>query len=349
MSIKNKKSWGGDRAFTLLNNRKANLIGFTLIELLIVVAIIGIIAGIIVVTVQNAIHRATIARSLSFSRAIEQTLGLDLRGSWPFNGRALDRSGWNNHGTLHNFTPTTGDWVPGVIGEALRFDGVDDVVSVPHTAQLSSEVFGTNTIFTLESWAFPRAWVNWAGIINKAISGYVSGATNGTWADTAGFRCIMGSNVAGNPAGSLIGVSNQPSLNQWHHVVCVADGTILIMFVNGVRVGQTSIAGLTHPRSENTAPLVLGRRCFYCTPSFNGDIDEARAFSRAMPVSYIQKRYVEGVKSLAINGGITQEEKQERLTALRNSGQLVIDLDAALAGEIDFSIYNKYLVLEATE
>jgi prepilin-type N-terminal cleavage/methylation domain-containing protein len=33
--------------FTLLNNRKANLTGFTLIELLIVVAIIGITAGII--------------------------------------------------------------------------------------------------------------------------------------------------------------------------------------------------------------------------------------------------------------------------------------------------------------
>jgi hypothetical protein len=68
-----------------------------------------------------------------------------------------------------------------------------------------------------------------------------------------------------------------------------------------------------------------------------------------MPASYIQKRYVEGVKSLAMSGGITEEEKQERLTALRNSGQLVIDLDAALAGEIDFSVYNKYLVLEKIE
>jgi hypothetical protein len=34
---------------------------------------------------------------------------------------------------------------------------------------------------------------------------------------------------------------------------------------------------------------------------------------------------------------------------LRNSGQLVIDLDAALAGPIDFSIYEKYLALEKTE
>ena len=68
-----------------------------------------------------------------------------------------------------------------------------------------------------------------------------------------------------------------------------------------------------------------------------------------MPTSYIQKRYVYGVKSLAANGGIIKEEKETRIAELRNSGQLVIDLDAALAGPIDFSVYNKYLETLAFE
>jgi len=65
-----------------------------------------------------------------------------------------------------------------------------------------------------------------------------------------------------------------------------------------------------------------------------------------MPTSYIQKRYVQGIKGLVANGGITQEEKQERLAALRNSDHLAIDIDAALVGNVDFSQYDKYITLK---
>jgi prepilin-type N-terminal cleavage/methylation domain-containing protein len=309
---------------------------FTLIELLIVVAIIGIIAGIIVVTVQNAIHRATIARSLSFSRAIEQTLGLDLRGSWPFNGRALDRSGWNNHGTLHNFTPTTGDWVPGVIGEALRFDGVDDFVKVPNHPNLNP------TSITIEIWYFPH----------NALTTITQNQIR-----KEGSYLIQHSMAAGRLrphvwTGGIFRVMEADGYftanNIWYHIIMTYEATtgVMNLYRNGSLFKTVTFSAL--PISTNIEPLYIGTGSIGTEPT-DGIIDEIRIYSRAMPASYIQKRYVEGVKSLAENGGITQEEKQERLTALRNSGQLVIDLDAVLVGPIDFSVYNKYLVLEKTE
>jgi hypothetical protein len=134
--------------------------------------------------------------------------------------------------------------------------------------------------------------------------------------------------------------------NSWEHIVHTYDGTNLCVYRNGIIVGTCSSSTLAP--GTNPGILTFGSRSGGGN-HWNGMLDEIRIYTAAMPVSYIQKRYVEGIKSLANNGGITQEEKQERLTALRNSGQLVINLDAALAGEIDFSVYDKYLALKLSE
>ena len=76
--------------------------------------------------------------------AMTQKIVYDLRytdglvGYWSFNGadmnwstgQALDRSGNSNNGTTTNMSTTTSP-VPGKVGQALKFDGVDDYVSVP--------------------------------------------------------------------------------------------------------------------------------------------------------------------------------------------------------------------------
>ena len=273
-------------------------------------------------------------------------------GSWNFDNNTFDSSGRANHGTMHNFPANP--WVDGVVGNALSFNGVNSFVSVPHTDSLDRAAFGITKIFTLEVWAHPRTWVDWTAIINKADRGCWWDTTNGIWASLEGFSCVMGSgpDPTCNPSGGGIRVSYIPSLNQWHHISCTANGNNLVMFVNGREVGRTAIGNITHRRDQSISPLVFGQRCVGCGPSFNGNIDEVRIFRAAMPTSYIQKRYVEGVKSLAANNGITQEEKQQRIAQFKNSGQLVIDLSAALAGPIDFSPYAHYLeslALESTE
>ena len=212
-------------------------------------------------------------------------------------------------------TGPTGAQVDGVVRGALRFDGVDDRVDVPHSANLN-QVFGTNTVFTLEAWAFPRVWSGDNTIMGKATAGDWSNTTAGIWV-WQGFHCVMGSNVGGNPAGSFIQVHHSPPLNNWHHIVCAANGTNLIMYINGREVGRTAIALLTHPRSTNTAPLVFGRRTVAHGPSFNGNIDEIRVYNEALRAGEVQMRYAQGLKGLLARGMISQEEFDRRMNELQ--------------------------------
>jgi len=220
------------------------------------------------------------------------TTASGLVGYWSFDeGTGLtanDLSRRGNTGTLIN-NPT---WVEGRVGRALSFDGVNDFVDVLHSENLNT-VFGTNTVFTLEAWAFPRVWVgNHSAIMNKATGPFWSNVTNGMTAGPWGFECVMGSNIANNPAGGSIIVTHSPPLNNWHHIVCTADGTNLIMYVNGREVGRTAITNLNlNLRSTNTAPLVFGRVIETWSPSFNGNIDEIRAFNRALSAAEVRANF----------------------------------------------------------
>ena len=272
---------------------------FTLIELLLVISVMALLAAIVFNSLRGAREGARISNALSFERSMHSLLGADLVGQWNFDNEPVtnqfrDLSGGGNTGTCTApGCPVPVDGVPGTRGTALRFDGVDDTVSIPHSEPLNSQVFGTSDRFTISAWAHPISWANWAAIINKATAGAWSNTTNGLWADTSGFWCIMGANVDGNPPGSVITVNFRPPLNNWHQIVCSADGVTLRMFVNGRQVGSISIAGLTHPRTSNTASVTIGRRCVGCGTIFNGFIDDVRLYSRALTASEIQTLYAQ--------------------------------------------------------
>ena len=296
---------------------------FTLIELLVVIAVIGLLASIVIVNLTGTRSKANIARGLQFNQSIHHALGAYAVGVWSFDEGsgtvAFDTSGYGNNGTLVNFIAPHG-WTtdnPSGSGYSLSLDGSNDYVRVSHSDLLSSKIFGTSEVFTLVAWTYPKAWADWAAIINKATAGSWSNTTSGMWASNdSGFRCVMGSNVSGNPSGSSIGISYKPPLNTWYHIVCTADGTYLTMYVNGNYRGRTAIANLTYPRSENTAPLVFGRRCEGCSPSFNGTIDEVRIYEKALETAQIEELYYAGLDRLLAKGLIDEEEYQERL-ALR--------------------------------
>ncbi len=289
---------------------------FTLVELLVVIAVIGLLSSIIIVNLSGTRGKASIARGLQFSQSVHHALGSEAVGVWSFDegsgATANDASGYGNNGALYNFASPHG-WInntPSNTGYALSFDGSNDYVRIPHSDLLSSKIFGTSEVFTLAAWAYPNVWTDWAAIINKATGGSWSNTTAGMWASTSGFTCVMGSNVSGNPSGSSIGISYKPSLNAWYHIVCTADGTYLRMYVNGNYRSRTAISNLTYPRSENTAPLVFGRRCESCSPSFNGLIDEVRIYEKALETAQVEALYYAGLQKLLSEGKISQQEYQ---------------------------------------
>jgi len=119
---------------------------FTIIELLIVIAIIGLLAGIIFIAMGEVREKARIASILSFSTQIYHAIGSEAVMVLTFDqmqgNRALDLSGNNNDGFLWGASP-----VPGVVGNG---------VSIPN-AMVTVEVLDSNSLdiedeITLESW-----------------------------------------------------------------------------------------------------------------------------------------------------------------------------------------------------
>jgi hypothetical protein len=69
-------------------------------------------------------------------------LARGLVGWWPLNEgggtRVADVGSYQNPGAFGNITPSsTSGWSGGPHGRAVRFDGSDDIISVPHSASLA--------------------------------------------------------------------------------------------------------------------------------------------------------------------------------------------------------------------
>jgi len=89
---------------------------FTLIEILVVIAIIGLLASIVIVNVNNAREKARIAAGLQFSAEVYHALGAYAVGIWNFDEGsgtiAKDSSGNGNNLNLY------GNWLEGHTGKS---------------------------------------------------------------------------------------------------------------------------------------------------------------------------------------------------------------------------------------
>src|SRR5258705_12611185 len=90
---------------------------------------------------------------LNQQTASAQTCGpvpVGLASWWSGDGNALDSRSRSN-GTLAGNT----NFVPGQVGQAFNFDGVDDSVQIPHNP--NQNIQGS---FSAEAWVFPRTSPN---------------------------------------------------------------------------------------------------------------------------------------------------------------------------------------------
>ena len=105
---------------------------FTLIELLVVLAVIGLLASIVLVSLKGTRERARIANALQFSAQVHHALGAYASGVWDFNegsgATTRDSSSNGNDGIIYGAGYWT-DETPSNENYALSFDG-DDYVEV---------------------------------------------------------------------------------------------------------------------------------------------------------------------------------------------------------------------------
>jgi hypothetical protein len=191
-----------------------------------------------------------------------------------------------------NGTLTNGVSFSSSDGGSFSFDGTDDYIQIPNDSYLSSNVFGDTNYFTLSCWAYFTQFQNWTCMINKATGGYYSHTTSGLWCDSSGsIRAVIGTNQPYNPSGGYLIIGYTAQLNTWYNVVGVADGTYLKLYINGGLEGEKLLSLITLPRTENSAPITVGRRCTGCNPSHNGEIANVMAYDKGLSASEVLQNY----------------------------------------------------------
>jgi len=98
---------------------------FTLIELLVVIVIIGILAGVIMISTSSSIDKASIAKLKVFEESVANDLAGNMVSRWKLDGDADDDWG-NSNGTIYGATAKSeGDCISGT---CLYFNGTTDYV-----------------------------------------------------------------------------------------------------------------------------------------------------------------------------------------------------------------------------
>ena len=151
---------------------------------------------------------------------------------------------------------------------SLDFDS-GSYASVPHDSEIESAVFGSSTNFTLCGWVYIQSLGNYGTLINKAQSGWYSGATNGLWIDTAGgVESVSATAESSNPSGSNIimrantvtGYSNTDLTGRWMHIAYTGDGTTARLYIDAVQILSGAFSSITRTRNGTTNDIAIGTR-----------------------------------------------------------------------------------------
>ncbi|MCZ7384419.1 MAG: LamG domain-containing protein, partial [Candidatus Methanoperedens sp.] len=206
-----------------------------------------------------------------------------LVAEWHFDGSAQDTSGSGNNGTINGAT-----FVQGISGQALSFDGVDDMVVVPHSSTLSLEKF------TMEAWIKRYQNREFGEII--LIKRYETSWMN-NYALTISPDGIVGADSYSPDIWTWFGVGSVRNISagEWYHIAATYDRTTFKIYINGVLDNSVNTQYTPY---QNNYQLVIGRGCVGdpclfkpSNPSFNGTIDEVRIYNRALSASEIQAEY----------------------------------------------------------
>ncbi len=227
------------------------------------------------------------------------TLKSGLVGHWTFDGADLvsnvvDKSGNGNHGNMSGFTSTSSAKVVGKLGQALKFDGVDDYINAGDI-----ESIDTSTALSGCAWVKHTTITNDDGIFAKITGGSGDGfiffrddvgATSGR---TDGYN-IYFADSGDTDTVRIESATNASPLNKWTQVcftfqTATANG--LHLYVNGVEdanspVSTASIGAI----NAGTAMLSIGERLDFSNP-FNGTIDDVRIYNRALSASEVKQLY----------------------------------------------------------
>ncbi|PIO04029.1 hypothetical protein COT48_02495, partial [Candidatus Woesearchaeota archaeon CG08_land_8_20_14_0_20_47_9] len=231
------------------------------------------------------------------------------------NSLAYDWSGQGNNGTIigANYTDS------GKFGRGMQFDGVNDYVTVSHSASL--RITRNITVLTWAKFS--------ASQVNKPLVA--------KWGADQAYLLLIDPGTA-NKVGFYIRVSEANKVavstatyndNQWHQYAGVFDGQNVKLYVDG---GQETVTGdaTTGPIDSPATPLGIGAYNTGNNP-FNGTIDEVAIYNRSLSADEIYQHYISGYGRIVGNATL-------RANTVNDVGALVVDGSTYVAVAADTGV-----------
>ena len=183
----------------------------------------------------------------------------------------LDNSPYKNDGNIQQISGV----VPGKVGSAFSFDGINDVVIVPNSPSLQ-----TTLRMTVDCWMKPNSLPAVGKSAATGIAAY--GMDNQAMWELR----LMGDGaiylLLNYGTGSMVEVISSAKLavGTWHHVTATFDGASAKVYVDGVLSGQAACTQLVYPGADSF--LALGVDFPGAEEYFHGLIDEFRIYSEVV-------------------------------------------------------------------
>jgi hypothetical protein len=184
-------------------------------------------------------------------------------------------------GTIYGAIPTTNHL--GEAGKAMMFNAADSAYI--DFGDLAGASF-TDNIFTISCWVYVTDTSSKICAVSKRNGSSQFEYSLDTHFDNTAFTL---DNWVQNGGATVYGVDPLKAeaaieLNTWHQVTYVADGSLLIVYVDGEMINGSRDSIQTGRQFTNTdAPFVIGNGGAYNKNHyFNGAIDNVRMYNRAL-------------------------------------------------------------------
>ncbi len=208
------------------------------------------------------------------------------RASYPKTGTTWVDTINGNNGTLINGPMFSSD-----NGGSIEFDGNDDSISVPNSADLSFGDGVTDSPLSISFWVNAHSVTN-SGLVGKYKSGGVGLEYLVYFSSTLRFAVWDNSNGASSQIRVVFS-----DLNVWKHVTVTYDGTGGATALDGAKIYISGVEQIiqyqsnssTYVAMENTAAIFqVGK---YQTQYFNGNIANIQVYNKELSSQEVLQNY----------------------------------------------------------
>jgi len=288
---------------------------FTLIELLVVIVIIGILAGVIMISTSSSIDKASIAKLKVFEENVSNSLAANMVSRWKLDDRngvapslTTSDSWGNNTGTLYGSGgtqsyPELKNSSECITDGCFKFDGTDDYVWTATSNLAATQSKTISVWFRLGADGVdlpnsqPLVTVNYFRL-------YVRTSVNTVQARYD----YVGSAIA---AIHTCGAGDR----NWHHAIGVyykENSTNYVkIYIDGLFKNSNSTTN--DPTVSNSGDFGIAK---ISTGYFTGSIDDVRLYDGALSSSQVRQNYIAGLDSLLTKESISKEEYNQRILYL---------------------------------